>query len=365
MKKIFIDVYLAFNLGDDLFLDIIAKKYPNCSFTVNYVGGDYDKFISQYNNVNRRNYNLINKIMRRLKIKDALTEYNRIAEEHDALIFLGGSIFREEEYHQSLYKDRMNMVKEFKNREKPIFVLGANFGPFETQGFINDYRRFFELCKDVCFRDTDSYELFNDMLNVRYEPDIVFQMDIEKYKNKKNKKRIGFSIIDVRHKQGLAMYHEEYINSSVKSLELLTASGYDCYLMSFCQREGDLDVINAIKSNLTLESLKKISIYEYKGNLTEVIELISTFQLFIAARFHANIIGLLLGTSILPIIYSKKTINMLRDINFNNILINMNELHLLYDNKVLKRALDNNLLLGDLSKKAEKQFNKLNTFLIN
>ena len=38
MKKVFVDIYLQFNLGDDLFLDILAKKYPNCEFTVNYLG---------------------------------------------------------------------------------------------------------------------------------------------------------------------------------------------------------------------------------------------------------------------------------------------------------------------------------------
>ena len=42
MKRIFVDVYLAYNLGDDLFLDILSKKYPETEFTVNYVGNDYD-----------------------------------------------------------------------------------------------------------------------------------------------------------------------------------------------------------------------------------------------------------------------------------------------------------------------------------
>ena len=69
MKKIFVDVYLAFNLGDDLFLDILAKKYPKAKFTVNYVGKDYDEFISNYNNIIRRKYTTINKIEQKLKIK--------------------------------------------------------------------------------------------------------------------------------------------------------------------------------------------------------------------------------------------------------------------------------------------------------
>ena len=37
------------------------------------------------------------------------------------------------------------MVKEFKKRGKSVFVLGANFGPFETEEFLNDYKEFFKL----------------------------------------------------------------------------------------------------------------------------------------------------------------------------------------------------------------------------
>ena len=45
MKKIFVDVYLSFNFGDDLFLDILAKRFPHSQFTVNYVGENYDEFL--------------------------------------------------------------------------------------------------------------------------------------------------------------------------------------------------------------------------------------------------------------------------------------------------------------------------------
>ena len=102
MKRIFVDVYLSFNFGDDLFLDILAKKFPNCQFTVNYCGKNYDCFLKRYHNVNRREYNLAQKILQHLKIKDTLTNYDEIAREHDALVFIGGSIFREESYHSEL-----------------------------------------------------------------------------------------------------------------------------------------------------------------------------------------------------------------------------------------------------------------------
>lgn len=363
MKKIFVDIYLQFNLGDDLFLDILAQKYSNCEFTINYLGKNYDSFISQYSNVNRRKYTLFNKIGQRLKISDSITNYDKIAEEHDALLFIGGSIFREEEYHHSLYQDRMEIVREFKKRDKPVFILGANFGPFKTEQFLNDYKEFFKLCDDVCFRDLYSWELFGDLPRVRYAPDIVFQMNVDKYKEIPNKNKVGFSIIDVRHKQGLSNCYDDYIASTVKSIELLVNRGYDCCLMSFCEQEGDLQTINTIKSYLSPETLKNVSVYNYKGKLKEAIKLIASFNLLVAARFHANIIALLLGIGVMPIIYSQKTTNMLKDINLDDILVNMEELHLQYDENIVNKAFNNKINLESTSNDAKKQFEKLSEFL--
>lgn len=363
MKKIFVDIYLAYNLGDDLFLDILSKKYPNAEFTVNYVGNDYDEFIARYNNVKRRKYNSIDKIMQRFKIKDTLTNYKEIAEKHDAMIFIGGSIFRDESYHESLYKDRMNMVNEFEKLNKPVFILGSNFGPYIRESFLNDYRKFFAKCEDVCFRDTYSYNLFKDIDNVRCKPDIVFQLDLDRFKKSEKKNIIGFSIIDVKHKEGLAKYEDEYINSNVKSIELIVSKGYRCCLMSFCEKEGDVKAINLILSKLNNDIKEKVDTYEYKGNLEEAFNIISDFNLFIAARFHANIIAQLLNVPILPIIYSQKTSNMLRDINLDSIMISMKNLSELYSEEVIEKAFDNMADLGLVNINSKAQFKELSSFI--
>lgn len=363
MKKIFVDIYLQFNLGDDLFLDILANKFPNCEFTVNYLGNNYDEFLTNYHNVKRRKYTLLNKIGQRLKLSDSITNYDKVAEEHDVLLFIGGSIFREEEYHHSLYQDRMKLVQEFKSREKAVFVLGANFGPYQSEAFLNDYNEFFKLCDDVCFRDLYSYHLFNSLPQVRYAHDIVFQMDVDKYKQKSNKKRVGFSIIDVRHKHGLSKNYVNYINSTVKSIETLVRNGYECCLMSFCEQEGDVKVINEIKAKLSSETLKKIFVYEYRGNLKEAITLIASFSLFIAARFHANILAILLDVGVMPVIYSEKTTNMLRDLKMDEVLVDMKNLHLQYDEAIIKMSFENKISLGSTKLNSEQQFKMLNMFL--
>ncbi|MGL5087626.1 MAG: polysaccharide pyruvyl transferase family protein [Clostridium sp.] len=363
MKKIFVDVYLAYNLGDDLFVDILSKRYPNAEFTLNYVGNGYDSFIKKYNNIKRRKYNVFNKITQKLKIKDTLTNYKLIAEEHDALVFVGGSIFRDESYHESLYEDRNRLVNEFKVLDKPVFILGSNFGPYKRNEFIDDYTKFFKSCNDVCFRESYSYNLFKDISQVRYEPDIVFQLNLDKYKKTNKSKIAGFSIIDVNHKDGLSKYYEEYKESTVKSIELLVSKGYRCSLMSFCEKEGDLKVINNIISNLDDRTRSYVSIYEYKGDLEESFNIISEFKLLIGARFHANIIAQLLDIPILPIIYSDKTSNMLKDINLDKLMITMDNIHMQFDEDVINKAFNNKVNLKDVSKKSENQFEILTNFI--
>ena len=98
---------------------------------------------------------------------------------------------------------------------KPIFIIGANFGPFQTEERINDYRKLFKMCNDVCFRDLSSFEMFKELQQVRYAPDIVFQMEVDEINSIKQKNKIGFSIIDLHHKKGLSGYNSEYIKSTV------------------------------------------------------------------------------------------------------------------------------------------------------
>ena len=36
--RIYVDVYLAKNLGDDLFVHVLANAFPNVEFILNYYG---------------------------------------------------------------------------------------------------------------------------------------------------------------------------------------------------------------------------------------------------------------------------------------------------------------------------------------
>lgn len=334
--KVFLDIYLALNFGDDLFLDIILRRYPNITFITNYTGNLYEEFFKKYPNVKKRNYKLFHKILRRLKIYNHLNNFDIIAKECNCAIFLGGSIFRDEPYHTTLYKERNNIMNSFLKYNKKVFVIGSNFGPIVNNSFYLDYYNFFKKCEDVCFRDNYSLELFSDLKNIRKASDIVFNLDIKKYKKDKKKKIIGYSIIDFRHKFGFEKFYDNYIENIVESIKTMSKKGYKCEILSFCEKEGDLEVAKEINRRLIKEEKYELSIYNYLGNIQEVIEKISTYEYFIAGRFHANILGMLLGVKLCPLIYNQKTLNLLNDLEYNGKIITTDNLYELSEMKFIK-----------------------------
>lgn len=320
--KIYVDVYLAKNLGDDLFVHVLANSFPDTEFVLNYYGNEYDDFLKQYHNVKKSDYPSIFKVLNRLKIHDYINDEKRLSKDYDALIFLGGSIFREEEYWREVYEGRKKLVNAFVDKKKPVFILGANFGPYHTEEFYNAYKELFEKCQDICFREYYSYNLFKDYKNVRCEKDIIFQLEAPELRAKKDK--VVYSIIDPKHKDGLKKYEEEYIQFVENLIIDNQKNGYENELISFCAAEGDLEIGKKIQENLFSKNIN-IKIYNYNGNIDEVIKKIQESKLIVASRFHANILGLILKTNILPLIYSSKTENVLKDINFDGKIVDIKD----------------------------------------
>ena len=55
----------------------------------------------------------------------------------------------------------------------PTYILGANFGPYETESYRVLVQEYLAKAEDVCFRDEWSKEKFPELSNIRFAPDIV------------------------------------------------------------------------------------------------------------------------------------------------------------------------------------------------
>lgn len=309
--KVDLRIYLAKNFGDDLFLEIISSRYKNIEFIaypiLKYSKNDINSNVIMKNNIIIRKYN---NFCDKFKLYGIKT--NRIiAKKCDATIIVGGSIFQEEK-NWHYYKKKLSL---FSNLSNNYYILSCNFGPYNTNEFYNIHRGIISKAKDVCFRDQKSYNLFSDLPNVRYSSDIVFSLDTTNYKIKEEKK-VVISIIDLQWRDKLNMFQNDYENKMIEIINYFVSKDYEVTLMSFSKHEGDESAIERIMNNLEKEIISKVNTYYYEGNIKEALDEIASCQIIVASRFHANILGLLFNKTIIPIIYSNKTMNLLNDINF-------------------------------------------------
>jgi colanic acid/amylovoran biosynthesis protein len=319
MNKVFLDIYLACNLGDDLFLDVFAKRYPSTQVTVNYPGNSYENFLSSFPNVQSIQYTLLLRVMRNLKLYDRLADYEYFAKKNDALVFLGGSIFRDEPYNDELYQQRIKLIKAFKKHGKKVHVIGANFGPIRSEKFVEEHRYLFSLCDDVCFRDTFSYELFKDLKCVSLAPDIIFSLPHKVTKKESN--TVSISVIDFNHVPSIANLQADYISKMTALVKHLVQSGFQCKLYSFCDGEGDQETIGDILTSLDVQIKSAVQVFKYVGDLEDTLKSFSSSEFVVGARFHACILSQVFEQGLLPIIYSNKTLHMLDDLGLSSQIV--------------------------------------------
>lgn len=178
-------------------------------------------------------------------------------------------------------------------KAKEYYVLGSNFGPYNNKEYYNYYKNVFEKANDVCFSDKNSYEKFKDLKNVRWAPDIVFTLDTSNISIKNNKK-VVISIIDCSRKNNCE-YKDSYEKKIIEISEYFIRKGYEVIMMSFCKFEGDELAIESIYSKCNDDLEQKLKKYYYRGNIEEALNVMANCQIIVGTRFHANILGLLLG----------------------------------------------------------------------
>jgi len=317
-KKILVDIYLAFNIGDDMFLDHLANRYPYVDFVPFHPGNNYDKFFSQYKNVSKFPYSLFDKIKSKL-FKNKLEDYDWMSHDFDGLLFLGGGIFREESYWPEVYKYRNSVCEAFITKGKKVWFMGCSFGPFFTSEYRTKYSELFRKITWINFRDQYSYSLFPELPNVGYHPDILWDFDLPKIERKNN--ILGISVINPQHKEGKSNTYDNYLSSTIALCEKFSARDFKVKLFSFCETEGDLQIAKEIKSYVP-----EVDIVSYSGNVLEFLKEFGKCSQIVAGRFHANIIAIKYGIPLLPISYGTKTDSLLDDLNYDGLRINLDNI---------------------------------------
>lgn len=320
MKKVFLYAYDRQNLGDDLFVHTITKRYP------------YVKFYMWSDTKNRETFRSLPNLKVLQKeggmvsfwsgIRPSLgARYRNWMENRcQAVVYIGGSIFME-------YDNWAEILTwwEYTAENRPFYVMGANFGPYHTEAYREKIAQIYAKMKDVCFRDQYSYDLFREVDTVRMAPDILFSYPMPPVPVQE--KQIFVSVINCAVRdgsRGLTEYDASYVQNMARLLDKYRCEGYSLVLSSFCAHEGDEDGILKILKAMNVENDPSIRVLNYNGtNADALTTAIAQSEFVIATRFHGTILALAAGRPVLPVIYSDKTLHVLEDLGFNGPVIDI------------------------------------------
>lgn len=335
--KVFVKFFSEVNLGDDLFLKILFERYPDTQFFIS-ANCKYKDIFKNYRNVNVIEENRITKgslsknfdklyllITKYLfpslyvaKIKNNIyKQYKSIIDNHDVFLSIGGSIFMQKKILPTY--GNIELYSLLVNSPIKLIIIGCNFGPYITSKYRDAFKNIFAKAHDVCFRDTVSYNLFNELQNIRYSPDVVYNLNLSK--SQKIVNSVGFSIIAPLK----GMNHNSYINKFRELIESYLGKNYKVFLFSFCNKQGDNKIIDEIISPFYQN--ENIHTVYYNGNINNFLKEYSSVERMFCCRFHSMILSMLYGQKIYPIIYSDKMTYVLNDISYNGQYVKIQDFH--------------------------------------
>lgn len=313
MKGIKLYAYFAGNLGDDLMVRILRQRYPGVQFyseTWQDVPGivTWESLQQKHGRLNH----LLN-ILTGDRWKDVYMDAVRKHYDRKCVcsVYIGGSV----------YMQRTDTATQLAQEERklcngPLFVMGANFGPYREAAFPEGFAGYFRRCAGVTFREKASFSLFQNCGHVAYAPDVVLNLRAVPGQSDGT---VLISVIDLENRPDLRQYRENYENRMASLCEACVKMGKQPVLLSFCQAEGDEKAVSRILEGLSPELGRQVKHLRYRGEPEKILDAYARAERVIATRFHAMILALCYEKPVFCISYSEKCGNYLKDLHFPNV----------------------------------------------
>ena len=326
--KIITNYYGKGNLGDDLFLEILADRYKNHEICIIGNARYFKKF--------RKNVRLLPEsvaltligkaqslLSKTPKIVGFLKRiykriFERVTKKSKAYILIGGSVF--------LSDNGGNAVIPFKTEERPDFslrelepfksgqfVIGANLGPAFSEKYWETVRARLSRFGAVSLRDYSSYVKVRDLGNVQYAPDVIFNLEPE---IRPCRDHAIISVVKIENHTKDKNKADAYYKLMRDAALGFTERGIKVVFVSFCKAEGDEEAIGKIMKELEDTSMVSTVFYNME-NLQEILDIFSSSCFVVASRFHSMILSMVYEKPFFAFSYNCKTENYLNDVEFH------------------------------------------------
>lgn len=382
-KRVKLRAYAAANLGDDLFIELICKKYPDDVF---FLCGSkknnkvYKKIPNLeykcWDSICFRIYSLVYRFFMKLfvsKFKKESIEYttdellnNKYASMADINVYITGSGFMNSPDEFDSLTDKYN--RELNYYKLHPYVIGCNFGPFAYKEYLEMYRKLFSYASDLCFRDNYSLQLFPNLNRARKAADIVFNYPTESVQKQRRIVENEYMLISVanlkKDNDDASEFFQDYIEFIKRIVIERNKQKKYTVLVGFSrEQKDDITILSILKD---IDNCQYIYNFCYPDTPSrEIISLFRDATNIIATRYHAMILALLFEKPVCSVCYNEKTQHVLEDIYMQDSGISLADMKRLdYESLIREKMHEiDKQHLRNLIESAKLQFKQLDEVL--
>lgn len=375
--KVYIEMFLDHNLGDDLFLDTLLERYSNHDFYIDLpIGMELNPYFKQYKNL----FYIVTKNTKFNKIKKKILEYTFIntikrAKKYDVYILIGGSLFEVRNYRELRYRYKQFLKYKLQSLlGVPRIVLGANLGPFFSKKGEKIIKKILKTFNGISVRDLKSFNYLKKWNYASNEytlgSDIIFGNKLLlNIPHVEDKKSLGISIVN---SYSDTTYQKQMYTKKIQEIIRVYLSqdkenkvkllGFDGGIVM-----SDEEIAKKIYSSLNEEERKRVKIVMYnpKINLYDFLKEFLECEFIVGGRFHSVILSLICKKKFVAINYSEKIENVLLDLQSEKYLISYIEIEKHKAENILNllKTSEKIVLKEDYKKDSELHFKFLDKIL--
>lgn len=306
--KIVLEAFVDNNFGDNLFVYIVASKYPEHTFYM------FEK--AEY----RESYRILNENVENVCLVDE-KEKNSFLKHMDAMFIVGGDMFGDKADYSTLLKQ----IRAIKKRGGIVAFLGISLFKYYSRVTWFDFQILFSQADIVVVRERETYNQLKKKIpwaNIVASADMAFSTDVTEIKKEPSQKNILGVSVRRKVQTDSELFYPQYCAgiAEIVCQYLEESKDYEVKFLAFSSGKFDDRIVVEDIMNLCPACYRdRMNCVSFSGDVRDYMIEIQRCDKMLCTRFHALVFAILLNKPFIPIVYEEKMERLLNEIGYYGI----------------------------------------------